>query len=143
MQGEFSMVMKREFLLIALLSLAATSAFARQDPTDPSSQAKVRIGPLALSPAISLTNAGVDNNVFNDPNDASPKSDFTMTVEPKVDTWLHLGRSLVIGNVTEDLVYYNKYASQRSANSLVKVGLLVPLTRITLKGNRSEEHTSE
>ena len=127
--------MKREFLLIALLSLAATSAFARQDPTDPSSQAKVRIGPLALSPAIALTNAGVDNNVFNDPNDASPKSDFTMTVEPKVDTWLHLGRSLVIGNVTEDLVYYNKYASQRSANSLVKVGLLVPLTRITLKGN--------
>ena len=52
-------------------------------PTDPSSQAKVRLGPLALSPAIALTNAGVDDNVFNDPSDASPKSDFTMTVEPQ------------------------------------------------------------
>jgi hypothetical protein len=126
---------KREFLLIALLSLAATSAFARQDPTDPSSQAKVRIGPLALSPAISLTNAGVDNNVFLDPNQAAPKSDFTMTVEPKIDLWLHIGRSMVTGNVTEDLVYYQKYATERSANSFYKVGLLVPLTRIILNGN--------
>ncbi len=127
--------MKREFLLIALLSLAASPAFAQQDPNDPSSQAKVRIGPLALSPAISLTNAGVDNNVFNEPTQAAPKSDFTMTVQPKIDLWLHIGRSMVIGNVTEDLVYYEKYANQRSANSSFKVGLLVPLTRIILNGN--------
>jgi len=106
-----------------------------QDQTDPSSQARVRIGPLALSPAISLTNAGVDNNVFNEPNDLLPKSDFTMTVQPKTDLWLHLGRSLLSGNITEDLVYYNKYANQRSANSSLKVGLLVPLTRIAFKGN--------
>lgn len=124
----------RKLFLIALLSLAAARASA-QDQADPSSQARVRIGPLALSPAISLTNAGVDNNVFNEPNDASPKSDFTMTVQPKVDVWLHLGRSLVTGNVTEDLVYYRKYTNQRSANSAYKVGVLVPLTRIAFKGN--------
>ena len=37
-------------------------------------------------------------NVFNDPSDASPKSDFTMTIEPKTDIWLHVGRSLVTGS---------------------------------------------
>jgi hypothetical protein len=124
----------RKLFLIAMLMFIAARASA-QDQTDPSSQATVRLGPLALKPALSLTNAGVDNNVFNEPNDQSPKSDFTMTVQPKTDLWLHLGRSLVIGNVTEDLVYYQKYVSQRSANNADKVGLLVPLTRITFKGN--------
>ena len=125
--------MKRDVLLFVLLSLAAAPAFAQD--ADPSEQAKVRIGPLALTPTLSLTNAGIDNNVFNDPKDASPKSDFTMTLEPKTDFWLHLGRSMVIGNVTEDLIYYNKYANQRSANSASKIGLNVPLTHILFNGN--------
>jgi hypothetical protein len=132
----------RKLFLMALLSLAAARASA-QNPADPSSQARVRIGPLALSPAISLTNAGVDNNVFNEPNQAALKSDFTLTLQPKTDLWLHIGRSMVIGNITEDLVYYNKYANQRSANSSFKVGLLVPLTRIRLDGNVGYLSTKE
>src|SRR5665213_369496 len=134
----------KRVLLIALMLLAAPSAFAGQDPgSDPSSAAKVRIGPLALTPTVALTNAGVDNNVFNDPNDASPKSDFTMTIEPKTDLWLHVGRSLVSGSVVEDLVYYQKYANQRSANSTYKVGINVPLTRILFNGNLAYANTKD
>jgi putative beta-barrel porin BBP2 len=132
----------RTFLPVLLLMFVAARA-SGQDQSDPSSQARVHIGPLALSPAISLTNAGVDNNVFNEPSDASPKSDFTMTVQPKVDLWLHLGRSLLIGNVTEDLVYYHTYSEQRSANNLDKLGLLAPLTRITFRANVEYLNTND
>ena len=134
--------MTRKLSLMALL-MFVTARASGQDQPDPASQARVHLGPLAFSPAISLTNAGVDNNVFNAPSDASPKSDFTMTVQPKVDLWLHLGRSLVIGNVTEDLVYYRTYADERSANNFDKVSLLVPLTRIIFKGDVSYLNTND
>lgn len=123
----------KTFLAAALLLGMPARALAQA--SDPSADARIRTGPLALSPSLSLTNAGVDNNVFNEPNQAAPKQDFTMTVEPKIDLWLHFGRSLVSGNVTEDLVYYKKYANQRSVNSSYKAGLLVPLTRLTLNGS--------
>jgi hypothetical protein len=122
--------------------LVASRAHA-QSAQEPWSQARVHIGPLALSPAISLTNAGIDTNVFNEPSDAGPKRDFTMTVQPKTDVWLRVGRSLVSGNATEDLVYYDKYANQRSANSSYKVGLLVPLTRLSFNGAVSYLRTKE
>ena len=123
-----------KLLLTVALSVLATPVVA-QTPSDPSSSAKVHIGPLALSPSISLTNLGVDNNVFNDADQESPKSDFTMTVEPRTDVWLHVGRSILIGSATEDLVYYRTYVNQRSASGNFKVGILVPLTRLTLAGN--------
>jgi hypothetical protein len=45
--------------------------------------------------------------------------------------------------VIEDLVYYQTYANQRSANGSYKVGLLMPLTRLTLNGNASYLSTNE
>jgi len=57
--------------------------------------------------------------------------------------WLHVGRSLVSGNVTEDLVYYNTYASERSVNGSYKVGVLLPLTRLIVNGAVSYVRTRE
>ena len=116
---------------------------ARAQTADPSAEAKVRIGPLAMTPTIALLNAGVDNNVFNEPNQLSPKSDYTFTVEPKLDAWLHVGGTIVIGYATEDLVYYRKYTSERSANGHFSIGLLVPLTRLTLEGKVGYVNTRE
>lgn len=129
-------------MLTCAVWLVASRAFP-QGPQDPWSQAKVHIGALALSPAISLTNAGIDTNVFNEPLDAAPKRDFTMTVQPKTDVWLRAGRSLISGNVTEDLVYYHTYANQRSANSSFRAGLLMPLTRLTVTGAASYLRTKD
>ena len=50
-------------VLMLLCSLAAARARAQDAPPDPSQAARVRLGPLALSPTIALTNAGVDDNV--------------------------------------------------------------------------------
>ena len=133
---------KQTVFLTAALSMLAPRAFAQGAP-DPAASARVHIGPLAMTPTLALTNAGIDKNVFNEPKQASPKSDFTMTVEPKTELWLHVGRSVVSGSVTEDLVYYKKYTNQRSANSSFKVGLLVPLTRLTLRANAAYLNTRD
>lgn len=124
--------MTRHVLLTVLLLAASPAVWAQ--PPDPSANAKVRIGPLALTPTVSITNAGVDTNVFNEPSQAGPKKDFTATIEPRTDLWLHVGRSLVSGEITEDLVWFNKYADQRSVNNRYKLGVLVPLTRLNLNG---------
>jgi hypothetical protein len=96
------------------------------------SKAPVRVGPLWLNPTIALTNLGVDTNVFHEPEDQHPKQDFTFTLTPTTDAWLHLGRTWVTGKVTEDLTWYQSYASERTANSSCGVGWVVPLTRLSV-----------
>src|SRR5215210_7028824 len=105
------------FAGVALLS--ASSAFA-QAPTPTStpdtSGVRVRIGPVWLNPSLALTNAGVDTNVFNEADQDTPQSDFTMTVTPSTDVWLRMGRTWLTGNIREDLVWYKEFVSERSAN---------------------------
>ena len=125
--------LRRRAFLTAALIYTASRAFAQD--LDPVATARMHFGRLALSPTIGLTNVGVDANVFNDPKDASPKRDFTLTLEPKVDVWMHFGRSLLSGTVTEDLVYYKTYSTERSVNGFYRAGALVPLNRLTLNGN--------
>jgi len=88
------------------------------------------MGPLSLNPSIALTNIGVDDNVFNEPDQANPKSDFTFTLQPATDLWLHTGPTWVTGRVQEDLVWFKTYSSERSVNAAYSIGWLVPLTRL-------------
>jgi hypothetical protein len=108
---------------------AAAQSAPRGEPDV--SKARVRLGRLFLNPSIALTNLGVDTNVFNEADQSAPKSDFTFTVTPQTDLWLRMGRSWLIGNVREDLVWYKSFASERSANNSVKAGWLMPLNRVT------------
>src|SRR5438093_134430 len=123
----------RTVLFVCALVMAASCAFAQQDVPDPAAEAKIHLGPLALTPTLSLVNAGVDTNVFNEPPEAGPKRDFTISFEPKTDWWLRMGRTWFLGNVAEGLVYYNKYSSERSVNGSYKAGWLVPLTRVSFQ----------
>jgi hypothetical protein len=119
-------------LAIALLALAPTGAVAQSgDPGAPPPTVRLRLGPLFLNPTIGLTGAGVDDNVFNDPDQVA-KSDYTATLSPATDLWLRFGPTWINGTVKEDLVYYQKYASERSANGSVRVNWLIPLNRLTL-----------
>ena len=134
----------RGVLLVCTLLGAAPYAFAQQqDVPDPAADARIRFGPLALTPSVTLVNAGIDTNVFNEPAEAGPKRDFTMTLEPKTDWWLRTGRTWFLGTVTEGLVYYNKYTSERSVNGLYKAGWFVPLTRLTFQANGTYVTTRE
>lgn len=121
---------RRTLVLLLALWLAPAAAFAQSEPGAPPANARMRIGPLFLNPTLALTNAGLDTNVFNEDDSAPPKKDFTMTVTPAVDLWLRFGRSWIDGNIKEDLVYYQKYASERSANNSSSVKWVIPLNRL-------------
>jgi hypothetical protein len=126
-------------MLLAPPLFAQTTEPTTVDPTttDPSAAATVHFGRFALRPTLALTNAGVDTNVFYEPAQENPKSDFTATVTPATDLWLRLGKSWLTGTVKEDLVYYRQYASERSVNGFYDAGLLVPLNRVIFNGGGS------
>src|SRR4051794_32460711 len=117
--------------LISLLIVGAmtrTPAYAQFVEPD-ASKARVRIGPLMLNPIVELKNLGIDNNVFNEPADRA-KSDFTFTIAPQTELWMRIGRTWMTGNIHEDVLWYNTYASERAGNIGYKLAWLVPLNRV-------------
>ena len=93
---------------------------------------RVRIGPLWMNPTISIPNVGIDTNVFNEPANLTPKRDFTMTVSPKTELWLRMGRTRLSGLVAEDVIWYQKYTTERAANNTYTIGWKAPLNRLVL-----------
>ncbi len=114
--------------LASALAVAAPGRSWAQQSTDPAANAKVHIGPLALTPSVSLTNLGIDTNVFNTVD--NPQRDFTVTLKPETLAWLHLGRGLLTANIGGGIVYFKKFASQRSIDTDDTVRLDLPLNRL-------------
>jgi hypothetical protein len=121
-------------LIIAFATLRGAPALGQAVEGIPdTSKVKVRLGPLMMNPTISISNIGIDRNVFNDPPDKNPKEDFTVTVTPISDFWLRLGPTWLIANLTESVNWYQKYASERTANTGTKIGWNVPGSRIAFR----------
>jgi len=89
----------------------------------------MRIGPLALTPSIAVTDVGIDSNVFNEWD--NPKSDFTTTIRTQADAWLRLGRTRLSGRGTLWYQYFGQYASERALNTDDMLRFDLPLTRFT------------
>ncbi|HZR26331.1 MAG TPA: outer membrane beta-barrel protein, partial [Vicinamibacterales bacterium] len=85
-----------------------------------------------MNPRLEISNVGTDSNVFNEPTDQSPKSDFTATISPTTDLWLRLGRSWLNVKIKEDIVWFQKYASERSANTGYTIDWRMPLNRFSV-----------
>jgi len=112
--------------------LFAAGLEAQSIPAEPdSSTIRVHLGPLWLNPTLALTNLGVDTNVFNAATAHVPQRDYTYTITPQTDLYLRMGRTWLIGNVKEDLVWYQKFNDQRSVNGNYTASWLIPLTRMT------------
>jgi hypothetical protein len=98
--------------------LLARSGAAQQVPSpadDPAAEAPVRFGVLAFDPRITLTNLGVDTNVFNDVDD--PQSDFTFALKPGTDMFIRTGRGLLTVSGNVEFVYFSEFETERSINS--------------------------
>jgi hypothetical protein len=93
-----------------LLALVAPVSAVAQDAA--TEGPKIRLGPLGLSPRISLTNIGIDTNVLS--QSENPQRDFTTTFVPGVDSSLRIGRGLLTGKTGVELVYFTKTTAQRS-----------------------------
>ncbi|HUK36820.1 MAG TPA: outer membrane beta-barrel protein [Vicinamibacterales bacterium] len=114
-----------------------------QSPVGPPENVRMRLGPVFLDPTISITNAGIDDNVFNDPKSASPTSDATVTATPKTDFWVRFGSSWLSGTIREDLVYYKDSVSQRSADNTYSLTWMIPFNRITFRPTATYVNTRE
>jgi hypothetical protein len=132
--------MKR-IALVVLASLVASSAFAQSDGGPDPQKVRVRLGPLWMNPTVSLSNLGVDHNVFNE--ETNPKKDFTLTVTPRTDLWLRTGSGWLRGAMNEDIVWYQKYSSERSANNSYSVTWTMPLSRLSVNAMASRLNTRE
>jgi hypothetical protein len=119
-------------LAVALTLLPRPATAQNVDEPDPA-RVRIRLGPLWMNPTVAMTNIGVDNNVFNQPDEDGPKSDFTFTLTPSVDLWLRVGPTWVAGKIIEDLNWYQTYASERNASTGYSVGWRVPLARLGFK----------
>ena len=118
--------------IAAGLTLRGAPAAAQEGGPDPSN-VRVHIGPLMMNPTIAISNIGIDHNVFNDPPDKIPKQDFTVTVTPLSDFWLHLGPTWIIASMNESINWYQKYATERTANNTYKLGWTVPGAHVSFK----------
>jgi len=118
--------------VFAAAALMAAPASAQSTPDDAEAPPtyRVHIGPIAMNPRIQLANLGVDDNVFNEPTDQNPKKDFTLTVTPSTDIWMRVGPSRLLASVREDLVWFQKYDSERSANTFYNLDWLLALNRL-------------
>lgn len=107
-------------------TIASTGvAGAGQDPLPPGT---VTIGPLRITPTMTISDMGVDNNVFNEPVD--PKSDFTFTISPRADVQFRMRRLLLKYTTATDYVYYRKYREERGTNTSSNARLEVDLGRL-------------
>jgi len=122
----------RWILVFWLFSLVlAGSARAQSSDGGPdTSKAKLRFGPLAIGPTLELTDFGVDTNVFDSPP-GQEKSDFAFTLAPGSQIWLKMGPSWLTGVVKEQIIWYQTYATERSANTSYQLNWKVPLSRVT------------
>jgi Putative beta-barrel porin 2 len=125
-----------------LVTGLAPHVFAQSDPNGPDpAKVKVHVGPVLMNPTVTFGNIGVDDNVFND--STNPKSDFTMTISPKTDVWLPFLGTWFNGTMTEDVVWYQKYSSERSGNTTYGLNWKLPLTRFTATLGASRASTRE
>jgi hypothetical protein len=117
-------------LALSIVSSAAARASAQALPEEnPAETARFHLGPLRFTPSLTVSNLGVDTNVFNEA--VHPKQDTVGAVGPAADVWLHLGSSLASGTVSVQYLYFDEYASQRAWNTNNQIKWELPLTRFT------------
>lgn len=136
----------RRSFVAGLLIVAAALPASAQPPVDGGpdpTTVRMRLGPFLLNPTIELTNLGIDTNVFNEATDQNPKRDFTLTFTPRTDVWLRMGRSWLTATVNERVVWYQKYASERSTNNDYLLGWKMPLNRLIVSTSGKYINTRE
>jgi len=120
--------MRRPVVLLSTCVALTAGAASAQTPDEPPPPGTAVLGPVRLTPSLAIRDMGVDNNVFNEPDD--PKSDFTFTIAPRLDVGFRARRlHLTLATVT-DLVYFKKYDSERSTNAGADTRLEVDLGRL-------------
>lgn len=100
--------------VVGMLLFAARVHAQTAPPKDPLESMAFRMGPLGISPALAITDVGMDSNIFNE--SGAPREDFTATITPQLTARLRAGRVLLSGFNSTGFVYYLDFADERSIN---------------------------
>jgi putative beta-barrel porin BBP2 len=114
-------------IALGVFAISAVAS-AQTQPADPVQEARMRLGVVGVSPRFGVTNIGVDTNVFN--SAINPQRDYTFTVRPSLDLWLRTKRGLLSANGRSDLVYFQKFHSQRAVNAFGSIQYEYPFNRV-------------
>jgi hypothetical protein len=87
-----------------------------------------RIGPVLISPTLTLPEVGYDSNVFDE--DVNPKSDWTVRFTPDLIAYARSGVIQFAVSAGSELTYFHKYASERSASRQFKGRFDATLSRV-------------
>jgi hypothetical protein len=120
-------------LWIGLLMLTSIDRVAAQggSPSTSEPTTPLHLGPIGLAPSIAVTNAGLDTNVFNEPD---AKQDMTMTLTPRTTAGWRIGRARFVGDGAIDFVHFSHFASERSIDTHDHVSVEAPLNRLRVRG---------
>jgi hypothetical protein len=110
-------------------SLTLPRAAFAQDPAAEADTAKIHLGPLGLSPTLTVGNVGLDTNVFNTTTD--PTRDFTVSFLPATREWLPVGSLLLSGKTGVPLTYFEKSTTQRSVGFAQDARAALNLVHVT------------
>ena len=91
--------------------------------------APFHLGPVGLRPRVSLTDVGIDTNVYNTAN--RPTRDVTATLVPGLTATLPIKRALLTSKADFELLYFKDSTDQRSASVSLDGRLDVPLGLIS------------
>jgi len=93
-----------------------------------SAQARFQTGAFGWTPTLTLSDAGLDTNVYHEARD--PKRDTVAVLTPQVEGILNTGTWRLQLSGQADFVYFRRYARERSINVRTNARLEVPLARL-------------
>jgi hypothetical protein len=115
---------------LLLLVLGGSTALAQSAEDDAQSAARVHIGPLYLTPVITLQDMGYDSNVFN--TKESKESDFAFALTPSFHGGAGSRRAMLTFRTATDFVYFAKHSTERGVNEDLGGSGALNLGRVTL-----------
>jgi hypothetical protein len=105
---------------VLVVTVRTSSVWAQDEIDEARKSARLHLGGVYLTPTVQIKEFGLDSNVFNAAGEGA--SDFTATFSPGADIAVPFARrALITGHADTDLVYYQKYANQRSVNPNVSL----------------------
>lgn len=121
-------MLARIALVALVLSFVPTHALAQLGEPDPAEQARVRLGPIAFTPTLSIKNLGWETNVFNSPD--NPQEEFIFTPAGTINWWLRVGRARLVGVDEVSYSWFQKFPEQGGFNQSHSLTFEVPLARV-------------
>ena len=104
-----------------------TGTLADTEPTT----SVLEIGPVKVAPGVTVREIGYDDNVFDESEAESPKSDFVAAATPDVSFFTRLRFVRLSAYAGAELTYYHEYESERSVgyNGRARVDVLLSRLR--------------